>query len=213
MKFIVKPLITLEGGSLENFEKTIMENKKVKKYYKDALKNQTISSSFTIENLNTIKKKIILDKKNAPTKVKKKLQKAVDFINESITNYKLEESEKLAKNKNKPETKKIKKIDIKPEGNPFDETNIDKITNKLKSTQNKNKYIRTLKSSAEKGNQLQQIIDKINNDLKYEKLRENIKGYLEHIGEDVNNITPTTICNLYSVMMDNYESLKLLKWF
>jgi hypothetical protein len=45
-----------------------------------------------------------LDKKNAPTKVKEKLQKAVDFINESITNYKLKESEKLAKNKNKPKT-------------------------------------------------------------------------------------------------------------
>jgi hypothetical protein len=31
---------------------------------------------------------------------------------------------------------------------------------------------------------------------------------LEHIGEDVNNITSTTIRNVYSVMIDNYESLK-----
>jgi Zn-dependent M32 family carboxypeptidase len=31
---------------------------------------------------------------------------------------------------------------------------------------------------------------------------------LEHIGKDVNNITPTTIRDVYSVMIDNYESLK-----
>jgi hypothetical protein len=30
IKFIVKPLIALKGGSLEDFEKTIMENKKIK---------------------------------------------------------------------------------------------------------------------------------------------------------------------------------------
>jgi hypothetical protein len=89
--------------------------------------------------------------------VKEKLQEAIDFINDSITNYKLKESEKLTKNKNKPESKTIDITDKKPEDNPFDETDIDKIINKLKSTQNKNKYIRTLKSSAKKGNQLSYI--------------------------------------------------------
>jgi hypothetical protein len=85
MKFIVKPLIALEGGSLEDFEKTIMENKKVKKYYKGALKDQTISGSFTLKNLNTVKKKLILVKNTASPKMKEKLQEAVDFINDSIT--------------------------------------------------------------------------------------------------------------------------------
>jgi hypothetical protein len=72
MKFIVKPLIVLEGGSLDDFEKTIMENKKVKTYYKEGLKDQTISGSFTLENLNTIKKKIISDKKKCFNKGERK---------------------------------------------------------------------------------------------------------------------------------------------
>ena len=69
-------------------------------------------------------------------------------------------------------------------------------------------YIKTLKSSIEKGNQLQQVINNINDNSKFEKLKENIEGYMTYVGEDEQDITPNTIRNFYSFIIDNYEKFK-----
>ena len=207
MRFNVKPLIALEGGSsIDDFEKTIMGNKKVKKYYKEAIEDKTISSPFSLENLNIIKKKMVLDKNKAPKRVKESLEEAVTFINDKLTDYKIMKNEK-EKVKKKPVIKvetKVENIDEKLS----QEKDFETITNKMKTTQHKNKYIKTLKSSIEKGNQLQQVINNINDNSKFEKLKENIEGYMTYVGEDEQDITPNTIRNFYSFIIDNYEKFK-----